>query len=288
MIYGKRDTLFGIINGSILTVVASLCLIPFLHLFAKSISDEHAVMAGVVYLLPVEPHLRSMLYVLKNSLFAVSFKNTILVTATGSIGAILLTVLTAYPLSRVNFKYRKIIIVIYIATMLFNGGIIANYFLIRSLGLYDKIAALILPVMLVQFNMIVMKTFFEGLPEEVLESARIDGASEFLIAFRIVVPMSTAVIATVGLFYAVMYWNDFFHPLIYTRSEAMTTLQLYLYNVVSSAENIEEMNFEDASRLSTQGVQAATVFISTIPILLTYPYLQKYFTKGLTIGSVKG
>jgi putative aldouronate transport system permease protein len=180
--------------------------------------------------------------------------------------------------------------VLFVFTMLFSGGMIPNYLLMRNLNLINNLWALILPGMISVFNMLIIKSYYENLPEALEESARIDGAKTYTILFRIILPLSMPVIATISLFYAVGFWNDFFNPMLYINDTSLKTLQLYLRDVVMDADtsNAANKSVDDLMNMSPEGIRAATVVASTVPILCVYPFLQKYFIKGVLIGSVKG
>ncbi|MFB9278200.1 carbohydrate ABC transporter permease [Cohnella cellulosilytica] len=265
-------------------------LLPFVNVLSKSISEEWAIVSGRVGLLPVGFQLDTMRFVITSNQFLHSLYISVLVTAVGTLASLLITVMTAYPLSKRDVPGTGILIVLFIFTMMFNGGIIPNYLLIRELHLIDNLASLILPALISVFNMLVIKSYFESLPESLEESAKLEGARNYTILFRIVLPLSGPVMATIGLFYAVYYWNDYFNPMIYINSTALKPLQLYLQDIVMNADTSSELNrsADDLMNVPAEGVRAATVIASTVPILLVYPFLQKYFIKGVMIGSVKG
>ncbi|MEK3720734.1 carbohydrate ABC transporter permease [Paenibacillus sp. FSL H8-0034] len=286
--FSKRE-LFPYVNGLVLTVFGLLCLLPFLHVISKSVSEETAVTAGKVGLFPVGIQWDTFYFVIVKSGFLSAFRNSLFITIVGTILALLVTVMAAYPLSKPGFKGAKAILMLYVFTMLFSGGIIPGYVLMKSLGLLDSLWSLILPGIIVPFNMLVMKTFFEGIPESLEESAKIDGASYMRILFEIVLPISMPVIATIGLFYGVGYWNSFFNAMIYINSQDLKPLQLFLYEmIVNSDTNLKEMSSDEMMNITSEGVKAATIVVSALPIMVVYPFLQKYFVKGLTLGSVKG
>jgi putative aldouronate transport system permease protein len=173
--------------------------------------------------------------------------------------------------------------------MLFYGGIVPSYMLMKYLNLIDTIWAMIIPYLVVQFNLLVVKTFFEELPESVEESAKIDGASHFTILFRIVVPMSTPVIATVSLFSLVIYWNNFFHPLLFINTPSLKPLALYLYEMITSANDVlSRLSLSDQMSLAAEGVVSTTIMVTSLPIFALYPFVQRFLVQGLTLGSVKG
>lgn len=288
----RGEKIFSYFNVLLLIVLALTMLLPFVHVAAKSFSSETAVLSGWVSFYPIDFHIGTYQYVLENSQFFQSFLVSVRVTFIGTIISMVLTVTSAYPLSKTHLKGRRPLLIIYLFTMLFHGGIIPNYLLYRTIGITNTIWALIAPMGLSIFNMLIVKSFMEGLPESVEESARIDGASYARILVAIVIPMSTPVIATISLFYAVGYWNNFFFALIYISSQRLKPLQLYLYELVNEAmmeiERIQEINIDRAMNLTAESILAATIVVATVPILLVYPFLQRYFVKGIVIGSVKG
>ncbi|OKP90303.1 carbohydrate ABC transporter permease [Paenibacillus sp. P32E] len=273
-----------------LIALGLMMLMPLASVFSKSVSEEWAITSGKVGILPVGFQLDTLIQVISSSLFIRAFCISVGVTAIGTLLSILMTALTAYPLSKRNLPGISFIMVLFIFTMLFSGGLIPNYLLMRQLHLINNLWVLILPGMISVFNMLVIKSYYESLPEALEESARIDGAKTYTILFRIILPLSMPVIATIALFYAVGYWNDYFGPMIYINETALKTLQLYLQDVVMDANsaNLTNKSVDDLMNMSPEGIRAATVVASTVPILLVYPFMQKYFIKGVLIGSVKG
>jgi putative aldouronate transport system permease protein len=287
----KRTTItwFDTINVLFLTVLGLVCVLPFLHVAAKSFSDEASVMANKVTFIPIGWNLDSYTFVLMKSGFLAAFQVTVFVTVVGTLLSLAITVMAAYPLSKPEFRGRKAILLLYVFSMLFYGGIIPGYLLMKGLGLLDTVWAMIVPLLVVPFNLLVCKTFFEGLPESIEESAKIDGAGHMRILLMIVLPISLPVLATLGLFYAVGYWNSYFHPLIFISSAHLKPLQLYLYDTMANTNDVlSQQSVEERMNISAEGVRATAVVASVLPILAVYPFLQKYFVHGLTIGSVKG
>lgn len=264
-------------------------LIPLATVFSKSISAEWAVVSGKVGIFPVGFQLDTLKYVVTSNEFTHSFVISVGVTVVGTLLSTLITAVTAYPLSKRNLPGVSFIMLLFVFTMLFNGGVIPNYLLIRNLGMINDLSSLILPVLISVFNMLVIKSYYEGLPDALEESAKMDGARTYTILFRIILPLSMPPLATIGLFYAVSYWNDFFNPMLYISNPSLKPLQLYLRDVIidSDASAIGK-SAEDLMNVSSEGVRAAAVIASTVPIVLIYPFLQKYFIKGVLIGSVKG
>lgn len=288
----KRKVQDWLLDGFIylfMTSLAVMTLTPFLNLLAKSLSEEWAVISGKVTIFPIGFQLETLKFVVTSNNFTSSLWISVIVTLVGTALAILLTTITAYPLSKSYVPGVSVILVLFVFTMLFSGGIIPNYLLIRELHLLNNLGSLILPGMISVFNLLVMKSYFEGLPDVLEESAKIDGARTFTILFRIIIPLSSPVIATISLFYAVGYWNDFFSAMLYISDPALKTLQIYLKDIVINADLAAlGMTPDDMMNLPGEGVRAAAVIASTIPILCVYPFLQKYFVKGVLIGSVKG
>ncbi|MDR2750434.1 MAG: carbohydrate ABC transporter permease [Clostridiales bacterium] len=269
---------------------ALMTLIPFLNIIAKAFSAEWALISGRVSIFPIGFQLHTIGYVIQNSLFVQSFKNSVIVVLLGTVLMVVVTGLAAYPLSKPNLPLRKPLLVIFVFTMLFSGGMIPQYLLMKDLKLTNTLQALFLPGAINVYNMLLIKSYFESLPESLEESARMDGASSFVVLIRIMVPLALPVFATVALFTAVGLWNDYFSPMIYNTQISVKTLSLYLRDVI--VENLDDVTLAKTSdemmNLLPEGVRAATIVASTIPILVVYPFVQKYFIKGVLIGSVKG
>ena len=274
----------------LMTVFALVAILPCLHVVSKAFSKGTYVTAGLVNFWPKGFQLETIKYILFQTDFFNALKNMLIVTIVGTAVSVIASVTTAYPLSKPQFKGRKVITLLYVFSMVFFGGMIPAYMVIQMLGIKDTYAAMILPFAIVQFNMFIVKNYFEGLPETIEESARIDGAGDLRILVSIVCPMSTPVIATVALLYAINYWNNYFHAMMYTQSPSMQTLQVYLYNLIQSGSGyLENMAGGTlTSNITPEGLTAAAVTLSIIPIILLYPFVQRFLIKGITIGSVKG
>jgi putative aldouronate transport system permease protein len=273
-----------------LIIMGMAMLLPLANVFSKSVSEEWAIISGKVGIFPVGFQLDTLRQVVSSDIFIRAFTVSVGVTVVGTVLSILLTAVTAYPLSKRHLPGISFVMVLFVFTMLFSGGMIPNYLLMRNLNLINNLWALILPGMISVFNMLIIKSYYENLPEALEESARIDGAKTYTILFRIILPLSMPVIATISLFYAVGFWNDFFNPMLYINDTSLKTLQLYLRDVVMDADtsNAANKSVDDLMNMSPEGIRAATVVASTVPILCVYPFLQKYFIKGVLIGSVKG
>lgn len=289
VIQSRDERILSLISAILTAIAALICILPCLHVAAKAISSGTAVTAGRVRFLPIGFQTETIYFFLTQTNFPTAMKNTLLVTIVGTLISMLTTVTTAYPLSKPELRGRGLILLLYIFSMLFYGGMVPAYMVVKTLGILDTYAALILPFVIVQFNMLVVKNYMEGLPESVEESAKLDGAGYFTLLFRVVVPMSTPVIATVSLLYAVNYWNNYFHALLYTSSPSMKTLQLFLYDTIYSADDlVEKLISSEARNVSMEGLRSAAVVLSIVPIIAVYPFVQRFFVQGITIGSVKG
>jgi putative aldouronate transport system permease protein len=274
-----------------LIILALSALLPFANVFSKSVSEDWAVFSGKVGIFPVGFQLNTMKLVVTSKQFLSSFLVSTYITVVGTVLSLLLTAITAYPLSKKSIAGVKTILILYVFTMLFNGGLIPNYLLIRDLNLINNLWSLILPGMISVFNMLIIKNYYESLPESLEESARLDGASNITVMFRIILPLSKPVLATISLFYAVGFWNDYYNAMIYISKPSLKPLQLYLRDVVmdvSEASSGLNQNANDLTNAPPEGIRAATVIAATIPMLFVYPWVQKYFIKGIMIGSVKG
>lgn len=276
---------------ALVTVIVLVCLFPFLHIFAMSFSSNHAIMSNLVGIWPVEFSLNAYQVVFRDNTMIHSLLYTILMTVTYTAISVLLTIFTAYPLSKKELKGRNVLLAFFIFTMYFSGGMIPDYLLVRNLGLINSVWALILPGAISTYNMIIMKTFFGSIPDSIKESARLDGCSEIRLLFTIVLPLSTASIATISLFYAVGKWNAFQDALFYISDQALYPLQLKLYNIVFNSMSVEitaqEGMTDVFSNITAESLKAACIMFATLPIILVYPWLQKYFIHGVMIGAVK-
>ncbi len=291
------ERVFGVLSYVLMTIFALVCILPCLNIFSTGISNGTLVTTGGITFWPRQIQWDTMGYIVKKTAFFNALKNSLVVTIIGTLVSMFTTITTAYPLAQTHLPGRKCIIMLYVFSMVFFGGIVPAYMVVNSLGILDTYAALILPFAIVHFNMFVMKSYFEGLPESVSEAATIDGATDTQTLCQIVLPMSKSVLATVGLLYAVNYWNNYFHAMMYTKSASMRTLQVYLYDLIQNGQSVLENltgaalgsaqgNYE--ANITTQGVTAAAVTLSIIPIVALYPFVQRYVVQGITLGSVKG
>lgn len=284
------DWTLDIVVYAVLFLSGIATLLPMANVLSKALSDESAVISGKVGLLPVGFQLDTLKYVISSNQFLQSISISLIVTIGGTVLSLLLTAVTAYPLSKRQLPGIPFIMLLFIFTMLFNGGIIPNYLLMKELHLINSLWALVLPSLISVFNLLVIKSYYESLPEALEESARMDGARNLTILFRIIIPLSMPVLATIALFYAVYFWNDYFNPMLYINNPSLKPLQLYLRDIVMDADNSTALNksADDMMNISPEGIRSATVISSIIPMLLVYPFIQKHFVKGVLIGSVKG
>ena len=282
----------NLLNLGILTILALLCLFPILHILALSFSSATAAASGRVTIWPVEFTIQSYQFVLDNSAFGKSFLISLLRVMIGTPINMILTILVAYPLSRSRqeFRLRDFFAWFFIITVLFSGGLIPWYMVIQQTGLIDSFWALIIPGALPVFNVILLSNSFKSIPKELEEAAAMDGAGHWTILFRILLPMSLPVLATVTLFVAVSHWNAWFDGLILMNSPDKYPLQSYLQTVVVNPDPrmLTERDLALLKIISNRTTRAAQIFIAMIPILLVYPFLQRYFTSGIKLGSVKG
>ena len=284
----KKISTLDAVLYSILLFVAAVTLYPLLNLLAVSFSSRAAYVRNPLMIFPSDNNLGAYKTVFKNRLLWTSYGNTIIVTFFGVIVSMFLTSTMAYPLSEQTLKGRKGISALFLFTMFFSGGMIPNYYLVRSLGMLNTLWALIIPGALSVYNAMLMKNSFESLPPSLKESARIDGANDLTIFVRIALPLSLPIIATLTLFYAVGQWNSYFSALLYTSSRRdKWTLQLLLREIITTSASM----LDDGTAIETlpaESIRYATIVLATAPILCVYPFLQKYFVKGMMVGAVKG
>ncbi|WP_422117590.1 carbohydrate ABC transporter permease [Brachybacterium sp. UNK5269] len=283
--------IFTVINMTALVLLCAVMLYPFIMLLAQSFSSAGAINAGKVNLFPVDFNLDTYKAVADNGNFWRSYGNTVVYTVIGTTIAMVLTTTYAFVLSKKHLKGRGLLIGIAVFTMFFNGGIVPNYVLISTLGMKNTMWAVILPPALSVFNLLVMKAFFENLPNELEEAAHIDGLTWFGIFFRITLPLSKAVIATMVLFYSVQYWNDWFAAFLYLDQTDLFPVTLFLRNLIAGASTAASEGAAASGSTVNEinaNIQSVTMILILIPILCVYPFVQRYFVSGIMLGSVKG
>ncbi|WP_019006942.1 ABC transporter permease subunit [Cohnella laeviribosi] len=286
--YGNGKAADYVIMGFI-AAASLLCLAPMLNILALSLSSNGPIMAGKVTFIPVDIDLTAYKTVFGNAAMIKSLVFTVWMVALFTAVSMTMTIMAAYPLTKPNLKGRGFFLFIIVLTMFFSGGIIPDYLLMRNLNLLDTVWVLVLPGAINAFYLLILKTFFSSIPVELEESARIDGAGHFTILRYLVLPLSLPVLATLGLFYAVGRWNGFMDALLYITKSDLYPLQLRLYEMVINSQVIdmaEGMN--NAAAPVPESLKAASIMFATVPILLVYPWLQRYFISGMMIGAVKG
>ena len=278
---------FQVINTIIMIFVIFITLYPFVYLVAQSFSSDAAASAGKVTFYPIGFNVNTYKYILRDNQFFRYYGNTIFYTVVGTFISVACTALIAYPLSKPRLRLNKVITPLVVFTMYFAGGMIPNYIVITQwLGLQDSMWSIILPNAISTFNLLVMKSFFAGLPEELEEAAAIDGMNTYQIFLKIIIPLSKPIIATMCLFYMVTMWNEWFTPMLYLDSKDKWPVALYVRQLVEGANNTE-IGSSDASSVQAT-VKSETMVLTSIPIICVYPFVQKYFVQGMTIGAVKG
>ncbi|MBP1994527.1 carbohydrate ABC transporter permease [Paenibacillus eucommiae] len=282
--------LFHVINNTLLISLGVLCLLPFIHIFAISLSSSSAANSGLVTLWPVELNFDAFAYILNEPQFLQAFWVSIQRVAVGTSISLLVTILTAYPLSKENlrFRMRNVYVWYFVITMLIGGGLVPTYMTIKSYGLMNSFWALILPTAVSVYYIVLMLNFFRGLPKELEESSFVDGAGHWTILFRIYLPLSLPSLATIALFTMVGHWNSWFDGLLYMNRAEQYPLQTYLQTMVAQPDLTKIQNLSQLQDISTRTVKTAQIFVGMLPILIVYPFLQRFFIKGIVLGSVKG
>lgn len=279
---------FRILNTIIMIFVIFVTLYPFVYLIAQSFSNDTAVSAGKVTFYPIGFTLSTYRYIFRNMEFFRYYGNTIFYSVVGTAISVISTAMLAYPLSKPRLRLNRFFLPFVIFTMYFTGGMIPNFILITQwLGLRDSIWALLLPGAISTFNLLLMKAFFTGIPENLEEAAAIDGMNAYGIFLKIVLPLSKPILATMALFYLVGMWNEWFGPFLYLDSKDKWPVALYVRQLVEGANNVEVGAGSEASNVQAT-LKAAAMVVTSLPIICVYPFVQKYFVQGMTMGAVKG
>lgn len=273
-----------------LTAAVAVAIIPFFNIISVSLSSSEAITKGEVSLFPIGFNTEAYKTVLNDASMIFSLGYTIALTLIYTLLAMLVTLCGAYALAQQRLYGRKIFMTIIVITMYFDSGVIPQYLLNKSLGITNTALVLVLPCLLSTYNMIVLKTFVEDIPASIEESARLDGATDFTIMFKIILPLLKPAIATVSLFYAVSRWNTFQDVIYYIQNTSLFTLQYKLQMMIDISQSNELTQFEGAnlSKLTPENLKSASIIFAAVPIMAVYPFAQKYFVKGVTLGSVKG
>ena len=278
---------WDIVLMTILSVWALAILLPVINVIAVSFTSNKEYLARPMMLFPLEPTLKNYIDLLQDKRILIGYRTTLLLVLIGVPLNLFLTTSFAYGLSRRGYPGRKLIFYVVLITMLFNGGIVPTYLVVKQLGVLDTFAALIIPQAISAYNTIILITSFRGIPKEYEDAAKVDGASQFKILYKIMIPLNKPSLVVILLFYAVFRWNTWFDALIYTNSKDLQTVQLFVKNVIEQGTNAIA-NGAVAGRSPTTAVKSATVIIAIMPILVVYPFVQKYFVKGVMIGGIKG
>ncbi|WP_163580290.1 carbohydrate ABC transporter permease [Gracilibacillus saliphilus] len=280
---------FDFFNYFLLALLALITVLPFIHVVGSSFATSAEIARTKFLLFPTEFSLQAYKYIFSTDTIFRALGVSVIVTVGGTLWSMFFSTLTAYGLSRRDLVGRRVINFLIVFTLLFNGGMIPTFLVVQQTGLLDSLWALIVPVTINAFNMIILRSFFLNLPQGLEESAKIDGANDFSILFRIVIPISLPAIATISLFYAVTYWNTYMHAILYLADADKWPVQVLLRQIVvlASGMNYDAESYTDVPPPEVT-VKMATIVVATVPVLLVYPFLQKYFAKGALLGSVKG
>lgn len=289
----RDDKIIAVICYTFVTIFALTIIYPMLNVFSVAFASYADYLRRPWMFYPKEIDLQAFQKVFSSTLIWNSYKNTVIITVSGTLLTLILTTLTAYPISRPYLKGRGVFTTIIIITMVFSGGIIPKFLVMKSIGLYNNLLSLIIPSALSAFNIILMINFFQAMPESLLEAARIDGANEPRILAQIVVPLSKPILATIALFAAVGYWNNYFSAVMYIRKQELWPVQLVLREIVlanntaalDAGNNLAEAG---GQTIYTKSLQYASLIVVMLPIMCVYPFLQRYFAKGVMLGAVKG
>ena len=281
---GRRA--FVIINTIVLLLVSAIMLYPAIYVIAASFSEETAILRGDVFLIPVRAHVKAYQKVFVYPMLWQSYRNTLIYTFLGTAINLVLTVFGAWALSQKKMVGRRFLTLMCTFTMFFGGGMIPTFLVVKGLGLLNTIWAILLPSAVSTYNMILMRTFFRQIPESLVEAAELDGCRDFGVLFRIVLPLSLASLMTIGMFYAVGHWNSYFPAVMYlTTNKELNPLQIILRQVVLLNEIVE--NASSTENVMAEGIKYATIVVAMLPMLCIYPFVQRYFVKGIMVGSVK-
>jgi putative aldouronate transport system permease protein len=286
----RKFTPFTVVTGFVVLFVILVTLYPFVNILAVSLSGNVHVMKNEVSFYPKGLTFLAYKYVFQNKKFFRAYYNTVVLVVLGTLASLFVTTLGAYSLAQQKMLFRKFFTIMVIIPMFFQGGMIPLFLAVKSYGLLDSVWAIILPFTVSVWNLLIMRAFFIGFSQELIDSGRMDGLNDIGIFWYIVLPLSKAVLATIALFYAVAYWNTYFAPLIYLKSTYKYPLQLQLRAILMTGESFQqaaELHTADAAVVETS-LKYACIIVSVVPILLVYPFAQKHFVKGIMLGSVKG
>jgi len=277
------------VNALVLTGVVVVTLYPFVNVLARSFSSEQYIRSGEVNLWPRGLNLTTYQQVTSDALFWTNYRNTVVYAVVATLISIVLTTSYAYVLSKRHLRGRGVLIAIAVFTMFFNGGIIPNYVLVSTLGMRNTIWAIVVPNAISVFNLLIMKAFFEAMPPELEEAGAVDGLNTYQMLWYIVLPLSKAVLATMVLFYAVSFWNSWFSAFLYMDRQDLFPVTVYLRNLIAGASSLTNESMASGTQLQVAAnIKAVTVVLTCLPIMLIYPFIQRYFVSGVMLGAVKG
>lgn len=287
----KGEHVFFAVNYVFLAVFGISALVPLINILAVSLSDSSAIISGKVSIWPIGWNIEAYRQLIEGTRIIYALKNSIIITVVGVALSMLFTILAAYPLSRNTFYGRRFFTLAIVFTMLFGGGLIPSFLVIKELGLINSYAAIWLPSLVSAFNMMIMRTFFLNIPSELEDAARMDGCGEYRLLLQIFLPLSLPVLATLTLFYSVGYWNQFLTVLLYINDAKKYNLTVLVQNMVANQQLLQQINTfqaEDSVSMTPEAIKAGAVVILLLPLMIVYPFLQKYFVKGALVGAVKG
>ncbi|UUZ91512.1 carbohydrate ABC transporter permease [Paenibacillus sp. P25] len=284
------DRTFDIVNIAFLILFLFLSLVPLLHIISVSLSSNAPILTGRVTIFPVDLNFEAYSHVLMDPMMLHSLGYSIFLTILFTVICIVMTIAAAYPLTKTELKGRKFFMYLIVVTMFFSGGIIPEYILVKRLHLINTTWSLILPQMINPFYLIILITFFNSIPKSLEESAELDGSDHVGTLIRIMLPLSMPIVATLGLFYAVNRWNGFIDTLFYITDPKLYPLQLKLYQLIVNSQITDQLQMEGSQivQVLPESLKAASIMFATVPILIIYPWLQKYFVSGIMVGAVKG
>lgn len=287
----KGEHVFFAVNYVFLALFGISALVPLINILAVSLSDSSAIISGKVSIWPIGWNIEAYRQLIEGTRIIHALKNSIIITVVGVALSMLFTILAAYPLSKNTFYGRRFFTLAIVFTMLFGGGLIPSFLVIKELGLINSYAAIWLPSLVSAFNMMIMRTFFLNIPSELEDAARMDGCGEYRMLLQIFLPLSLPVLATLTLFYSVGYWNQFLTVLLYINDAKKYNLTVLVQNMVASQQLLQQINTfqaEDSVSMTPEAIKAGAVVILLLPLMIVYPFLQKYFVKGALVGAVKG
>jgi putative aldouronate transport system permease protein len=289
MCLSRGEKSLNAINVALLVLIGFVCVFPVYYILAVSLTSNASFNKSGFQIIPAELSLNAYWQIVRNNIVPRAYLNSFIITFSGLAINMVLTVLTAFPLAHKRLPGRNFFLSAVLFTLIFSGGLIPTFILVRSLGLMNTYWAVILPSAIWSWNVLILKNFFESIPTELLEAARMDGANEIVILKDVVLPISGPALATIALFYGVSHWNDFFTPFMFLTAKELQPLAVVLRSILRELMGGAGVSNVDIERLApNDGVRMAAVFLSMIPILIIYPLLQRHFTKGVLLGSIKG